>query len=421
MRIIRTFFKIPGSRIFFLFLGMGVLFLGGCGIDPQKKMPEFRELVHRGDREKILSLGNRLLDTLEEKHTRILEKNPGDPLLLVRSLDGSTVVWNSDEELQFRKHGKTGSLQLPFLPEKIQLSASGEFVLILQQKKKEGCRIAVAPVRQEARFQNTGTWKSCNPFPVIQGDRSLLYRIHEGDLMAIPLVKDGEIPSEGQVVATKGLFSPKYKKISNHHLLMDAGGGHLFVFYGAAGYYRLYDYDGDGGVLRLVVDGVTSPRPILSSTGVFPRKFQPAKKNDEDSLPPPIPSDRTFYLYRGTTGKLQLQKWEIRKDGPRAGSLSSAEVGRDLYCVSPVSDGACLTVSGEGWLSFRNLKEGKNTPALIRSKNFLVSNEGLIYLSRNGELRLRYEGLDPLEEEIGTEVLLLESTGEDRNHLDEKE
>ncbi len=181
--------------------------------------------------------------------------------IIKTSLDGNTLAWLQKQKLFYIRGGKKDSLSIKVRAKIIDfhLSWSGHYAVIVVKKIKKKnslqsiCQPHIISLITEQN-QKIETYKvpeiDCDHNSVVSDDGHYLFYIAKNKLQRLPLpslkkkktLEDKVQTNNKQAFFPSSVFLPKYKKIKNRFILYQVNSADLLIFFGNAGYYRLYYY-----------------------------------------------------------------------------------------------------------------------------------------------------------------------------------
>lgn len=358
--------------------------LAACRESAEEKLARLEAMGRGADRE----------DALEEISSLLTEKNKelSEPIdednvdrILKQSADGKTIAWAQDDDLYVREADRVRHIDLDAPISDFTLSGNGRFAAALTAAESECKPVVIDVIERRTREIEAGP-VACFRTPAISGDGALLFLPEKNGLRLMEL----ESGQSRQIPASK--TPAKFRNLSNLYAITTIGERSALVFFGAAGYYDLYYYSGDGGDLKRLLQNVARPRFFPSTDGVRLESAEelPSTAVTEDRL---NLAKADGFVYSGGAGRWQLHPLQLG-DEPRLGRALPAPAFQQLVFVR--NRGEFLIHSRER-LYYWNPYSRKKRALPLAARRFEMGAEGLIYVDLLNRLYLRRAPFSELE------------------------
>lgn len=364
--------------------------------------------------EKRYDRANLLIDDLQAylmTENGFILDNERRARIMKSSLNEMTVAWTDQKTVHYRTAAPDGTemqdqVTTDFIIEYVSLNSTGKFILVAGTgEAKDSCELTAFSVDSPSQLFR-GTLEDCRTRPIINENGSYLYFMDKEGLKRLRLFFGDDMPmTRGKLVGAKGLFKEKYSKLKNTFTLYDFPGNHILIFYGAAGYYRLYDYSEIDENLHSLGDEYAWPG-LIQHTG----RLLPAQDEDGELILKGKPDPVEVFVYRGTTGKYRLYSLKPGKTIQRGDSFQASPMERPVY----IKDlDLFMTIRNEHLSLVMPDREEPVDVFPIEARSFLIFREGLLYETRDYRLILRRRPLTEFESRLAEKAEEIRSLTED--------
>ncbi|MBX7057994.1 MAG: hypothetical protein K1X75_07995 [Leptospirales bacterium] len=359
--------------------------LGGCSERAEEKLARLERMSASGESADALSEINELLTEKNKELSEPLDEERADRILKL-SADGRVAAWSQDEELYIRDQERTYNIDLDAPISDFTLSSNGRYAAATIAGDNE-CVAAAVDVRDQSVRETNLPEGPCYLTPAISDDGQLLYLPREKSLWVLAL------NSGARTEITPAQTPPKYRNLSNIYTVTSAGRRGALIFYGAAGYYDLYYYPGQGSQLTRLLQNVARPYFFPSTQGATL-----ASPDDlEVEAPPPDRlklGEADGFVYSGGAGRWQLHALRLSGERPQAGANLPAPAFSQLAFLR--NRRVFLAQSRER-LHYWNPYTRKKRELPLLARKFEMGAEGLLYVDLLNRLYLRRSSFSELE------------------------
>ncbi len=392
-----------------LILASALLFLTACKEKPEIPRQELEELIDSGlkkkARERIAGLFK--IQNLKNSTPLSIVENPRR--LIRAGLDGNTIAWVEDRFLFYWLDKNFEKMELDeFVPAGLALSRGGRFALLTRRTKDKECRLHPVSLRKK-EIIDIDLKADCGHTPAISDDGALIYYTRGGRLHYRRL-KPTQI---GQLHSRE--FKSRYKKIQAYFHAKDLPGEGLFIFHGAAGYYKGFSMSSISAGVRYLGKGFSAPE--LYGTGLTPDFIAEfTRKQDADPSAPDdgsqtprsnakpkedAPSGKQTakkddagilsYLYAGGAARHKLHSYQ--NGASKTKVLRPMAYSPSLIYLRDIKQFLLLR---KGQLHLMSDK-GRFTPLPLPAKRFFVFQKGLVFEDDAHRLYFRRSAFTPNE------------------------
>ncbi|MCE9596958.1 MAG: hypothetical protein K8S54_03235 [Spirochaetia bacterium] len=348
-----------------------MLLLAACS-GHEKKLQEIQDLIKSGNKAQAEELIRSELTRENKDHARSIDD--GDLQMPQSSPGARTAVWVKGEtKLVVLRNGKKNELNLDRKIKNIQLAPGGKFALVLGIKDQNCGLVAVNLLEREIVHEIP----SCDAGAAITHDGQEILYTAKGGVGRIHL-KDGEKTTE-DVLLDKGTFQAKFPKLTNRFFIVPDAQNHLYVFYGAAGQYRMNLFV-SGQNMTTLKDGIARPQVYFADPepDILKREIAKADPN------PPL-----GLVFTGSSGKYRL--------APVFAERVSDET-MPAPTIDPIQmlvSGSVFYLNGDTPALYHPVLGKKNLP--LRATEAIVvygedpEDQGILYLDHAREMVFRRE------------------------------
>ena len=342
------------------------------------------------------------LDGAKQEITKLLiETNQGYSTLTAKAnskriiksnLAGQHLFWIQSGRLYYFKDGNKAYFDIGVNKKIVQLNPSwnGHYTVILVKGEK-GCSAKIASIREKRLFSYqlpSLSEKGCNDTPVVTDDGTTYFYVKNRELKKLSL-KSGKFKE--RKIYKFSLKNIKYKKINNRFVLHQVGHRNIAIFWGNAGYYRLYYYNGVTGKIKLHPKVFSSYRLYTvrknwksKDKAGEPKQISSAKKRNAKKRKLGF-YNASAYAYSGGAGKLRLHSLRFGdKLSVRTGFKT--EMMTDLVFLK--EQGAFLILKEERLYYWDPIDNNKQRLPLSAKKIYLFK-DGLAYVDLFNRLYFR--------------------------------
>ncbi len=348
------------------------------------------------------NLLNRLLEENSEKMDETSSRS-----FLVSSLNGQTVCRGKNDEFVYRAENQSNewedhSVTLPFFATDVNLSARGRYFYAYRsaEENKWVDLFLYDTVLQKEIYSGRIVGASSN-ITVNDENGEVFYMDNDG-LRVIPaaVYESGSSEIKGQLALPASRFSRKYAKVTVNSHLFDFSGPHLLIFYGSAGFYRLYGYNVKSGDFYLIGDRYAKP-------SLFPVRWSitPSGKKKKNSSP-----EISAFAYRGNSGQYELRQLN-----------GGAKVAQGRGISTHVLQQPTFISSLNGFFSIYPYSAGFWNPLTdqviqypMKAIRYTITDEGILFEAADGRLMIRRTPFSEVELEL--EQLLRDLSEEEQEN-----
>ncbi len=391
----------PAGLGVFLFLAAGCL-----KPSPEERFAEIKKLFEDQKTEEALEATVLLAEDVSRIYSLQADEGSHDRMLR-RSLDGSAAAWIHSGRVHYRRNSVTESVPLSITPEGLSVSFDGSILSVWRARAEGDCRFEIirlpgkdSPEAQTALYK----FPSCSPEPRFTASGYVYFikeqGLHRAQLSFTPGVQ--EIQESEQIVAAAAV-RPPVPKIGHSYNIYDGGNGLILLFSGSLGVYKLYTFYESSGRLGSVNRNFSSPQLIYSSENAVMKDHpDPEKKDDNPAYPnqPVKPSKGKkgeIFLFEGGAGRYSLRK--VRLENGSLSLLHSFRVTPMRNIIHSGPENQFLTLT-EDRISVWNGSDNTVKELPLRSGNFTLFDEGILYEGIDQNLYLRNTLFTDLEYEI---------------------
>ncbi|MBL8019681.1 MAG: hypothetical protein JNM27_08465 [Leptospirales bacterium] len=348
-----------------------LVFLAACS-GHEKKLQEINELIKSGNKAQAEELIRTELTKENQDHARSIDD--GDLQMPQSSPGARTAVWVKGEtRLVVLRNGKKNELNLDRKIKNIQIAPGGKFGLVLGIKEQACGLIAVNLLEREVIHEIP----SCDAGAAITHDGQEILYTAKGGVGRIHL-KDGEKTTE-DVLLEKATFQAKFPKLTNRFFIVPDAQNNLYVFFGAAGQYRMHLFV-SGQNMTTLKDGIARPQVYFAD----PEPDIVRRELSKTDTTPPL-----GVVFTGSSGKYRLAP--VHADRVSDETMPAPTIDPIQMLVS----GNVFYLNGDTPALFHPISGKKNLP--LRAIGAIVvygedpEDQGLLYLSHEREMMFRRE------------------------------
>lgn len=225
-------FKLQGMSVLLL-LSLPLL-LPGCRESESKRIERLEQALKTDQKAAAKEEIEKELARLSTGESRKIEE-PGFRSLR-RSLSGSSVFWIQENRLKFLNPDRE-SITLSGAPYEFRTSPSGNFAAVLF-KRESDCALRIYSI-EDRKALGDEIPALCFPAFTVSDDGRSIYYTEDKWIKKSTFDEDHENLHTENFTEIKN-FAPRFARSTNRFELYAAADNSLLVFFGAAGYYRLY-------------------------------------------------------------------------------------------------------------------------------------------------------------------------------------
>lgn len=366
--------------LFILPVLLKLIFLVSCAESDEKILERLNLMISRGEHQKAGIEIDSILYDLNDGLSETIRSSPL-PRKFNRNRTGNVVTWLEGDTLYYF-NGELESVSLDETGKEVKVSDNGKYAIV-QAPLEDQCLLYPLNLETGTEYPEIILDK-CEGSSAITDSGEIWYPFN-GKIFK---KKNPDSDEEAEEALDRKKFTEKYKKIKHDYFLFSAPGNNLLIFYGAAGYYRLYSYDINADKLIYTSDKPVKPYIfwVQKNDILFPEENETSSSNNE------------AYIYTGSIGKFTLTSLIINP-GPKLGkSLNPPVLDNDFI---PVSGNERFYFFNElSQLTVLNSKKGSSRKLPVRGNSLMIIDKGLFYNSEENHLKLRTTPFSDFEKKL---------------------
>jgi len=318
-----------------------------------------------------------------EKHVQVLAEQLNQPFF-AQSADGQVLAIYTGKEWFIVNPTGTNRFNDGKRPDSFVISANGRYIVYTVPVSETKCklsRIDLGEHRSGSDFKDNFTEELCTTSIAAHDDGSVYFTRNTGVIQYS--FKDNGY----RLVINDSFYKPKYPKLGYKIFLASAPDA-LWLLFGAAGDYDLYQYSGNINQARKIYPAVASPHMQLSAPALFAEDSQ----NTDASVTPT--TEPLLFFYTGEAGRYSLQGFTTNGTLAKAFQLP---IHKDLIYLTQSNE---FLYVKDGYPVRFSTATGSENRLPIKVSRFFVHNQSLIMIDPKNRLLQRNDPYTEFEKKL---------------------
>ncbi len=360
-------------------------FLAGCAETEEQMVSRLDELQKKGQNSQVMSEIDSYLEKISTENSTVLAE-PYASRILRRSGDGSTLAWSQDDDIFMLRSDGSEEIDLPDPVADMQLSFNGSFAAVVL-KKDLGCEIIPVNLEQDSILHDPVV-SDCQSSAITDPAGKYMYFADSEGVHRIDL-SDEESKTQ-KLLAVKS-FPARYAKVPGRLELSGLPDGSMLIFFGSAGFYRLFHYRPDENKLVYLDQGF-SRAEFYGTLANDPVAQNSAEKKET----PAAGGARAPVRYAGHIifGGSGRYGYRPVRTAPAA-AVDGALWGGPASQIAFIQSRNIFYLSRKGMLTLWDPATGRYSPLPLPAAKFEIFAGGIVFEGRDRKLRRLQKDFSP--------------------------